>query len=671
MTDKPAKKTVDRYSELKEQINRHSRSYYVDDRPVIPDSEFDRLFAELLSLEKQFPNLTTSDSPSQRVGAAPSKKFEPVAHRLPMLSLQKVTTAEEFTDFDRRVREMLETEENIDYITEPKLDGLAVELVYENGQFVSGSTRGDGSIGENITMNLKTLGTIPLSLPTMAVAKSVTLEIRGEVIMRRSDLQRLNEQQIDKSLPPFANPRNAAAGSLRQLDSSITAQRPLIFYAYGIAATDIGGLDCQSLVIEFLKEAGFLINDLVELCHGINEIESRFEHLVKIRDNLDYEIDGMVVKVDSFDSQSIMGQISRAPRWAVAWKFEAEEAVTIVKEVEFSVGRSGVITPVAKLEPVVVSGVTVSNASLHNQDELLRLDLRIGDRVVIRRAGDVIPQVLSVLSENRPTDSKPVIFPKTCPSCGQKIVRSKDEAAIRCLNASCPAQLEEKLFHFASKGGFDIEGLGGKIAQQLIQKQLLESPADLYGITKAMLLTLDLMADKRAENLLAAIDKSRSTELPRIIFALGIPGVGEAAALILAKQFKSIDQIIEADIETVEELQGIGPIIAQNIADFFTDKNNRQMLTLMKDRGVLFPDYVFEPGSLVLSGKTFVITGTLSKPRNYFKNLILEHGGKVAGSIGKNTDFLLCGSEPGSKIKKAEKLGIKILSEDDFQGKLP
>jgi len=663
---KPSEKIIAELKKLRAEINRHNRLYYVEDSPAVSDADYDALFDRLLEIEKQFPDLVTPDSPSRRVGFAPSKRFEPLAHRLPMLSLQKVTTVEEFTEFDRRVHDGLETEDEIQYITEPKLDGLAVELVYEDGLFVRGSTRGDGATGENITPNLKTIRNIPLRLSDDAARRYPLLEVRGEVIMRRSAFERLNRQLEAADQSPLANPRNGAAGSLRQLDPSVTASRPLIFYAYGISATDLSELDSQSKTTEFLRGEHFLINELIKSARGITEVLKIFEQLGQQRAELDYEIDGMVVKVDSFAQQQLLGQISRAPRWAVAWKFAAEQAQTVVEDILFSVGRTGAITPVAKLKPVGVSGVTVSNASLHNEDELRELGLRIGDTVIIQRAGDVIPEVVEVLLEHRPKNAREVSFPDTCPSCGGRIVRPEGEAAYRCLNSACPAQLEGRLFHFASKGGFDIVGLGDKLARQLISKGLVKDPSDLFYLTIEQLHPLDLMAEKKAANLLAEIKRSRATELPKIIYALGIIGVGEAAAQLLAEHFGSFEAMIAANREVLEQIDGIGPVIAANISDFFENVGNRQMVDKLRRGGVLFPVFERSTTAESLSGKTFVITGTLSKPRNHFKNLIEQNGGKVSGSVSSRTDYILAGAEAGSKLDKAIRLGVTAVNEDEF-----
>lgn len=664
------KKAQAEYAKLKDEIERHNRLYHLEDSPQITDAEFDRLFDRLLQIEKEHPELVTPDSPSQRVGAAPSKKFEPVQHRIPMLSLQKVTTAEEFAEFDRRVKTGLEVDGDITYAVEPKLDGLAVELVYEDGLLTLGSTRGDGTTGETITTNLKTIKNIPLKLSDVTAKKYPLLEVRGEVIMRLSAFEKLNERLRAEGIAPMANPRNGAAGSLRQKDSAITARRPLIFYAYGISDTSLPGLKTQTETMKLLESEGFTLNEHRTTVSGVEVVEREFLKLVEVRPKLDYEIDGMVVKVDRFTDQQVLGQISRAPRWAVAWKFAAELAETVIEAVEFSVGRTGAITPVAKLKPVRVSGVTVSNASLHNEDELNRLDIHAGDTVIVRRAGDVIPEVVEVV-KHQSTDRKSRIkFPKACPSCGQPIVRPEGEAAHRCINIACPAQVEGGLFHFASRGGFDIEGLGDKLARQLVSEKLVSDPADLFFLTKEQLLPLDLMAEKRARNLIDAIDRSRKAELPRIIYALGIIGVGEAAARLLAEHYGAWEGLTGASAEEIESIGGLGPIIARNIEAFFKNEGNRRMLEKMRRGGVLFPDFERSGGSGQLAGKTFVITGTLSEPRNHFKNLIEEKGGKVTGSVSKATDFLVCGVDPGSKRDKAEKLGVKIINEDELRALL-
>jgi DNA ligase (NAD+) len=662
----PDIKIIEELRQLRDKINRHNRLYYTDDNPEISDAEYDKLFDRLLTIEKEFPETVTVDSPSQRVGHAPSKKFESLTHRIPMLSLQKVTTPEEFRDFDRRVSDGLDKNEIVRYVTEPKLDGLAVELIYENGIFVKGSTRGDGTTGENITDNLKTVKNIPLKLSDKTAKKYPLLEVRGEIIIKISAFKKLNQKLKSNEQPILANPRNGAAGSLRQLDSRITASRPLLFYAYGISDTNLTDLEKQSDVIELLSSENFTINNLIYVADDVDEVEVIFNNLNRDRANLDYEIDGVVIKVNSFSQQEKLGQISRAPRWAVAWKFAAEKAETVIEDVEFSVGRTGIITPIAKLKPVKVSGVTVSNASLHNEDELNRLDIHLGDTVIIQRAGDVIPEVVEVIKDKRPSDSIKVRYIKKCPSCNDKIVRLEGEAAQRCFNPACPAQLEGHLFHFASKSGFDIVGLGDKLAKQLIAEKLVIDPADLFYLTKDQLLPLDLMADKKAENLLSEIEQSKQTELPKIIYALGIDGVGESASRILAGRFKSFNNFQNASEDTLTEIKGIGPNIAASIVNFFNHDGSKKMLTKMKNAKVVFPKY----GSVAISKKfesqTFVITGVLTQSRDYFKNLIEENGGKVSGSISSRTNYLLAGESAGSKLDKANKLGVRVLTEEQF-----
>ncbi|MFQ5454508.1 MAG: NAD-dependent DNA ligase LigA, partial [Candidatus Zixiibacteriota bacterium] len=524
----------------------------------------------------------------------------------------------------------------------------------------------DGINGENITQNLKTIKNIPLKLSNNIVKKYPLIEVRGEIIMHRSAFEELNKNLIETSQAPLANPRNGAAGSLRQLDSTITASRPLIFYAYGISETKLDKLNSQREVFNLLSSEGFLVNNRIETAKRTNEVEQIFLNLQRDRQKLNYDIDGMVIKVNRFDYQEILGQISRAPRWAVAWKFAAEQAETIIENIEFSVGRTGVITPIAKLKPVKVSGVTVSNASLHNEDEMRYLDVQIGDTVIIQRAGDVIPEVVEVILKKRNAETKKVSFPTRCPSCNTVIVRPQGEAAHRCLNTACPAQIEGRLFHFASKGGFDIVGLGGKLARQLIKEGLVKEPSDLFYLTEEQLLPLDLMADKKAKKICEAVKHSRKTEISKVIYALGIIGVGESAAKLLAEHFISFDNLMNASLDKLTIIQGIGPTIASNIFDYFRNEGNLKMLEKMRQGGVIIPDYISTGKGNKLAKKSFVITGTLSKPRNYYKNLIEQNGGKVTGAISSTIDFLLIGANPGSKLNKANKLKIIIINEDEF-----
>ncbi len=664
---------IEELNRLRNTIEEHNYHYYVLDKPIISDTEYDRLFDKLLEIEKKYPELVILESPSQRVGAAPSKKFVSVRHRIQMLSLQKVTMTEEFEEFDRRVREGagIEVNDDIEYVFEPKLDGLAVELVYEKGLLTIGSTRGDGTSGENITTNLRTMRSIPLKLSDKTLQKYPLLEVRGEVMLRKSDFVKLNSLQEEMGQPPFANPRNAAAGSLRQLDSRITASRPLTFFAYGISDQELPDLESHWAVIELLRQERFRINEYVRTVKGIKGIQKTFGQLERVRQDLDYEIDGAVIKVNRFDYQMRLGQVSRAPRWAIAWKFKAEEVETILEDVLFSVGRTGIVTPVAALKPVRVSGVIVKRASLHNEDELRAKGVRIGDKVVVRRAGDVIPEVVRVMEDQRTGGEKKVIFPRECPSCGEAIRRPKGEAAYRCFNPYCPAQVVEKIYHFASKGGMDIEGLGGKLAYQLAENKLVASPADIFFLTKDDLLPLDLMADKRSQNLLDAIKTSKDRPLPNIIYALGIPGVGETAARLLAERYGSIENLRSASAAELEGIGGIGPILAESIAGFLSDKKNSGLIDRMKKRGVKFRPFKSQRREVAaITGKTFVITGALSKPRDHYKKMIESAGGKVASSVSKKTDYLLCGESPGSKLDKANQLRIDVLDEDRFMAML-
>lgn len=662
-----SKSITEEYESLKATIEKHNRLYYVEDRPEISDAKFDKLFDRLLELESMYPALQTPDSPSQRIGATPSRKFEPHLHRVPMLSLQKVVTPEEFAEFDRRARTGLDLKVPLEYVTEPKLDGLAVELVYEDGLFVTGSTRGDGSVGETVTANLRTVRNIPLKLEPKIARQYPLLEVRGEIIMRRSAFDKLNERLLGEGSAPLANPRNGAAGSLRQLNPRVTASRPLIFFAYGISETGLPGLSTQTQVVAFLREQGFMVNPQVRSVEGVERVKEEFERINNLRKSLDYEIDGLVAKVDSFRYQEILGQIARAPRWAVAWKFTAELAETVVEDVLFSVGRTGVVTPVALLKPVKVSGVTVANASLHNEDEVNRLDIRYGDSVLVRRAGEVIPEVVDVVAEKRPKNARKVVFPSKCPSCGSQIFRSEGEAAWRCTNISCPAQLIGRLTHFTGKGGFDVEGLGEKVARQLIERQLVDDPSDIFYLTKDQLLTLELMADKRAQNLLDAIERSKDTELPRIIAAFGIIGVGETVAKLLAEWFVKFDEFQEATMETLSSIPGVGPVIAGNIRQFFDNPANIELIKKLRKAGVRFPQAKISRKGGKLTDQSFVITGTLSQPRNYFKKLIEDNGGTVTSSVSKKTDYLLCGDDPGSKLDTAKKLGVKVLDENGLK----
>ncbi len=656
-------------SKLKEEIERHNYLYYVLDQPEISDAEYDALFDKLVELEEKHPELKTPDSPTQRVGAPPLDKFESVEHAIPMLSLNKVTGEAEFDEFVRRVNDILAGEGGeIDYAVDLKFDGLAIELVYEDGLLQIGSTRGDGVNGENVTANIKTIKSIPLRLPGDNPPK--LLEVRGEVIIFKSHFEKLNRKQAEAGQKTFANPRNAAAGSLRQLDSKITASRPLYFFAYSVGRVDAIEFKTQYNTIKYLADIGFRISKYNKLLSTSDDVKNYYDKIGEIRNDLDFDIDGIVIKVNSFDQQEILGNIARSPRWAVAWKFPPQEVTTIVEDIQVQVGRTGILTPVAHLKPVNVGGVTVSRATLHNEDELKAKDIRIGDTVMIRRAGDVIPEVVKVVESKRTGDEKKFQMPKKCPACLSKTVRIEGEAANRCINPSRPAQLVEHITHFASKGGMDIEGLGGKTVQMLTEKNFINDIADLYSIPehKDEILKLERTGEKWFENLVDALEESKHRPLENIIYALGIRNIGEHLASVIASKFGSIDNLMSQSREQLTEVNEIGPIVADSIVTYFEDERNIKVLEKLRKAGVEFPEEEVSDSGGELSGKTFVLTGSLeSFTRSEAKKQIEKQGGRVTSSVSKKTDYVVVGADPGSKYDKATKLGVKILDEDAFK----
>jgi DNA ligase (NAD+) len=664
---KPAKKITQRVKELREQINHHNYLYYVLDSPEIPDAEYDRLFDELSELEEKYPQLVTVDSPTQRVGATPLEEFKTVRHSLPMLSLNKATSEAEFLDFHRRVLELSGADEKqIRYTVEPKFDGLAVELVYENGILSVGSTRGDGVVGEDVTLNLRTIKTIPLKL--MGRRYPRLLEIRGEVIMHKDDFETLNKGREKAEEPPFANPRNAAAGSVRQLDPKVTSTRPLNMFAYAAGRVEGKRLINHWDSILYLKQLGFKISQYVELCQSVQQVKDYRQKILDIRNDLPYEIDGIVIKVNEFALQEKLGELSRSPRWAVAWKFPAQQEHTKVRDIIVSVGRTGALTPVAMLEPVRVGGVEVSRATLHNEDEVKKKDVRIGDTVVVQRAGDVIPEVVKVVESKRTGKEKKFVMPDKCPVCGSKAERPEGEAIHRCTGIACPAQIKENLAHFVWKGAMDMDGLGYKYLEQMVDKKIIRDQADLYFLKKEDLMKMDRMGDKLAENLLHAIDKSRNPSLNNLIYALGIRNVGYHLAGVLAKNFKSVDNLARQSVEDLTEVHEIGPIVAQSIYNFFHNPKNLKVLEKLKRGGVKFPVEKAKAKETVFSGKTFVLTGGLdSFTRDEARKLIEDLGGRVSSSVSKKTDFVVVGKDPGSKYDNALKLGVKTISEDEFE----
>jgi DNA ligase (NAD+) len=653
---------------LRAEIERHNQAYYVLDAPTLPDVEYDKLFRELQEIEAVHPELLTPDSPTQRVGGAPLPEFRQVLHSTPMLSLNNAFSAEEVAAFDRRCREGLGVE-CVDYACEPKFDGLAITLRYEDGMFVQGATRGDGYTGEDVTHNLRTIRNIPLRLKGSGAP--AVLEVRGEVLMLRRDFERLNERQREKGEKEFVNPRNAAAGSLRQLDPRITATRPLRFFAYGVA--DIAAVPpaptFYSEMMERLAGWGFPAATDRAVARGAAGLMGYYERIGAARRTLPYDIDGVVYKVNRIADQTTLGFVSRAPRFAIAHKFPAEEALTTVEAIEVQVGRTGAITPVARLAPVFVGGVTVTNATLHNEDEVRRKDVRIGDTVIVRRAGDVIPEVVAVVPERRPILAPEFVMPKTCPVCGSAVEKPEDEAIARCSGGLfCPAQRKQALLHFASRRAMDIEGLGDKLVEQLVDNAIIKTPADLYKLGILALANLERMAEKSAANILAAIEKSRQTTLARFIFALGIRNVGEATAKDLARHFGGLDALMAANAECLQQVPDVGPVVAASIARFFAESHNVEVVEQLRAAGVKWreDEPVTVTGSM-LAGKTFVLTGTLpTLSRDAAKDLIEARGGKVAGSVSKKTHYVVAGAEAGSKLEKARELGVAILDEAEL-----
>jgi DNA ligase (NAD+) len=652
---------------LRDEIRKHNYQYYVLDNPLVPDAEYDRLFKKLQQLEHDHPELVTDDSPTMRVGDQPLAGFQEVRHRVRMLSLDNVFSDEELADFDRRIRERLDTDETILYTAEPKLDGLAISLRYEQGKLVQAATRGDGERGEDVTSNVRTIESVPLRL--LGKRCPAVLEVRGEVFMPKAGFEKLNVEARKAGVKSFANPRNAAAGSLRQLDPQLAAKRPLAFYAYGLGEVEDGFASGQQAAMLTLKQLGIPISPELERLSGIGECLDYYANILARRDSLPYEIDGVVYKVDSFAQQASLGFVSRAPRWAVAHKFPAQEELTVVEGIEFQVGRTGAVTPVARLKPVSVAGVTVSNATLHNMDEVERKDVRIGDTVIIRRAGDVIPEVVQVVPDKRPKNAKKPELPSSCPVCGSDVLRVEGEAVARCSGGLyCSAQRREGIKHFASRKAMDIEGLGDKLVEQLDENGLIKSIADIYALNAEEVAALERMGEKSARNLVDALEKSKSTTLPRFLYALGIREVGEATARSLANHFLTLEAIEQADEEALQETPDVGPIVASHIASFFRQEHNIEILQRLLDAGIHWPEIEkAEEQPRPFAGKTFVLTGTLSRPRGQIKEQLQGLGAKVSGSVSKKTDYVVAGESAGSKLTKAQDLGVEILDEDQLQ----
>jgi DNA ligase (NAD+) len=659
---------IQKVDDLRKALHRHNYRYYVLDDPEISDAEYDRMMKALQLLEEDHPQLASPDSPTARVGAPPLEKFETVAHTIPMLSLDNGFNDEDILEFDKRVRRNLDTRDEILYTAEPKMDGVAVELIYENGILVAASTRGDGLTGEGITNNVKTIQTVPLVMQAEGLADlPPRLEVRGEVFIGLEAFKKLNQERIDQELPPFANPRNAAAGSLRQLDSKITAARPLEIFFYGVGIVSGTDFETHGELLASLTNWGFRINPLIRYAVTIGSVLDYYRELGEKRHQLAYDIDGMVVKVDRIALQQRLGATSRSPRWAIAYKFKAIQETTTLEAIEVQVGRTGALTPVAHLKPVNVGGVTVSRATLHNQDEIQKKDIRIGDQVLVQRAGDVIPEIVKVIASKRDGTETRFKMPRQCPVCDSPVVRMAGEAATRCINSSCSAQVKERIKHFASKAAFDIDGFGKKLVDQLVDKNLLSSFADIFKLDKNTLSELERLGAKSAENLVIAIEHSKSIAFARFLFALGIRHVGEHVAALLADHFDDFAALVACPREELESIDGIGPIVAESIANYFKQEKNRQIIDQLFDSGVTLETTArMKTGEL--KDHVFVLTGSLQNfTRSQAKALIEAAGGKVSGSVSGNTNYVVAGESPGSKLTKAKELGVTVIDEAAFK----
>lgn len=659
---------IKKVEDLRSTLHRHNYRYYVLDDPEISDAEYDRMMQALIELEAAYPDLASPDSPTSRVGAPPLAAFETVAHSIPMLSLDNGFSDADIIEFDRRIKKNLKTDDEVVYTAEPKVDGVAVELVYEYGRLVSASTRGDGLNGEMITPNVKTIRSVPLVLENKtALPIPSRLEVRGEVFIRLAGFQRLNAERLSQNMPPFANPRNAAAGSLRQLDSRITAERPLEIFFYGVGIVTDLVLKSHWETLNTLKSLGFRINPYIKPQISIKEALTYYTELSEKRYQLPYDIDGMVIKVDRLSLQHRLGSTSRSPRWAIAYKFKALQETTRVTDIEVQVGRTGALTPVAHLVPVNIGGAMVSRATLHNEDEVIRKDIRIGDTVLVQRAGDVIPEIVKVITLQR--TGKEIIFnmPPKCPVCSSAVIRVEGEAASRCINIACPAQIKERIKHFASKGAFDIDGLGDKLVEQLVDRKLLFSYADIFYLDENSLQNLERMGPTSAQNIINAVSNSKTIPLNRFLYSLGIRHVGDHVAGVIAFAFKDLDKLFEATCEDLEAVEGVGPVVAESVVNFFKQDENRKTIDRILAGGVqVLREAVKHEGDL--QGKVFVLTGTLETlTRGDAREIIQRAGGKVSGSVSRNTDYLVVGISPGSKLNKAKDLGVEIIDETAFR----
>lgn len=662
-----AKSRISEVKKLRTEIQEHNYRYYVLNEPSIPDEDYDRLFARLEALEKEYPELINPNSPTQRVGASPQTEFSQVQHEIPMLSLANAFSQEDIIAFAERIEQRLDIKKEIEFHCEPKMDGVAVSVIYEKGELVQASTRGDGFSGEDVTANVRTIKAIPLQLQGEKFPD--LLEVRGEVYMSKIGFEKLNKKALARNEKIFVNPRNAAAGSLRQLNPKITAERPLLFYAYSLGKFSGLSPKGQEDILQMLKNFGIPVNPECELVQGIQACWNYYEKIQSKRDQLSYEIDGVVYKVNSLDLQEKLGFVSRSPRWALAHKFPAQEKATLVKAIEFQVGRTGALTPVARLEPIFVGGATVSNATLHNFDELYRKDIRVGDTVIVRRAGDVIPEIARYIPEKRPKGTCPVEMPRQCPICHSEVIKPEGEAVARCMGGLyCRAQIVESIKHFVSRRAMDIEGLGEKIVDLLVEEKLINEVSDIYRLEEATLAGLPRLGEKSSANLVNSIEASKKTTLARFLYALGIRGVGEATALSLTQHFRTLEKLMEADAKALEEVSDIGPIISANILGFFHQQHNRKLIQNLQQLGVYWPklDEKRLPSS-IFSGKTVVLTGTLAAlTRDEAKEKLQNLGAKVSASVSAKTDFLIAGDSAGSKYDKAQALGVRILTEEEF-----
>ncbi len=650
---------------LRSEIERHNHLYYVTAQPELSDAEYDALFQQLQNLEAQHPELITADSPTQRVGTQPSDSFAPIEHSIPMLSFGNAFNEDELRDFDRRVRAILDSED-VTYVAEPKLDGLAVELVYREGRLFHGSTRGDGRTGEDVTANLRTIRSIPLRLRHAAQGIPELLEVRGEVYIERDAFAKLNADRESQGLSTFANPRNLAAGTLRQLDAEVTASRSLSIYCYDIGRVEGVMIESQQELLTRLPSFGIRVNPLYQVCAGIEEVIAFYHRIQETRDTLAYEADGIVVKVDSFAARNTLGSVSRSPRWAIAGKFPPSQGVTTLRDIVVSVGRTGALTPVAVLEPVRIHGVEISSATLHNEDEIQRKDIRIGDRVVVERAGDVIPKIARSLGELRTGEERVFVMPTACPVCGSEVIRPENEVAHRCINTACPARFRQSVLHFISKGGLDVEGMGPQLISQLVDRGLVNSLSDILTLDREILMGLDRLGAKSADNLLSAIDHAKQTTLPRLLFSLGIPGVGAHLATVLANHFGTLESLAAADEEHLSSIREIGPLSAHGIVSFFAQSQNQQMLKDLRAAGLVVQS-TQPKDDAPLAGKRFVFTGTLlTMTRAQAGERVASLGAIVASTVSKNTDTVVLGENAGSKADKARELGIPTLSESEF-----